>query len=90
MVDGFDLSAEDEYYPNMPARRAVPLLIGLTSMSLLWLGIMHLNGNFAALASGDPVEWGSLVISLVLGKIMIDRQKPTLEEAQAAAEEQDG
>jgi hypothetical protein len=78
------------YYPNMPRRRFAALMLSIISLFVFWGGIMHLNGNFAALASGDPVEWGSLLLSLVLGKIMIDRQKPTLEEAQAAAEEQDG
>lgn len=76
------------YYPNMPRRRAAWLLVGIT-IGLALMGLtLELNGGLDRLAAGDLSEWGSLLIALVIGKWMIDRAMPTLDEAQEAREQE--
>ena len=74
---------------QMPKRRAVAMIAALSAMTAFMLVTMYLNGSMAELASGDPIEWAAMVLSLGCGKWLFDRGFPTVEEARAAAAEEE-
>lgn len=53
------------------------------------LVLMYMDGSLQALAAGDPTEWIAVLIGVVFWKILFDRNFPSVEEARAAAREQD-
>jgi integrase len=62
----------------------------LAAFFVLWVGSMAAFGNLIPLLRGQPHTVLGLVVALVWQAAIISREMPTLEEAQAAAEEQDG
>jgi len=55
----------------------------------IMLSLMYLNGSLQALASGDPTEWIGVLIAVAFWKWLMDRNMPTVEEARAAAAEEE-
>lgn len=82
-----------EIHPNwmtpsqMPRRRAVAMVTALSAMSAFMLVTMYLDGSLAELASGDPIEWTAMIIAFGFLKLLFDREFPSVEEARAAAAE---
>ena len=74
---------------QMPRRRAAAMITALTAMSAFMVVTMYLDGSLAELASGDPIEWTAMIIALACLKRLFDREFPTIEEARAAAAEEE-
>ena len=74
---------------QMPRRRAAAMIVAMTAMSTFMLVTMYLDGSLSELASGDPIEWTAIALALGYGKWLFDREFPTVEEARAAAAEEE-
>jgi len=75
---------------QMSTRRKAWFYTSMAGSLVVMFVLLYLDGALQNLASGDPVEWLGLALAVAFWKVLMDREFPSIEEARAAAQEQDG
>jgi integrase len=74
---------------QMSTRRKAWFYTSMVGSLVMMLVVLYIDGALQDLASGDPTEWLGLLLAVAFWKWLMDRNFPDIEEARAAAREQE-
>lgn len=74
---------------QMSTRRKAWFYTSMVGSLVMMLVVLYIDGALQDLASGDPTEWLGLLLAVGFWKWLMDRNFPDIEEARAAAQEQE-
>ncbi len=74
---GMRLSSQFEHYPNMPLGRQLGFSMVLGSLLIGQLGIWAMNGTFSEFAAGNMAAVGPVLLGLLYGLWLFDRELPS-------------
>jgi len=72
---------------QMSTERKAWFYTSMVAAISVMLVLLYLDGSLQALAAGDPVEWFGVIFAIAFWKWLMDRNLPDIEEARAAAAE---
>ena len=79
--EGMKRSPEFEHYPEMSVPRQVGLGMGLGLLVTTLLGSWYASGTFEGLAAGEATAWIPVLLAVVYGLWLFDRELPSAERA---------
>ncbi|WP_435100487.1 tyrosine-type recombinase/integrase [Halorubrum sp. N11] len=81
---GMAMHPDWEHYPKMSAPRQMGLGVGLGLLLTLLLGSWYVNGTFEGLAAGEMTSWIPVVVAVVYGMWLFNRELPDPDDAAEA------